>query len=197
VPASVAALSLADRIGEPTTPRPGQSFSVNTDEGIWLASRLPRESGLGCDANDSDPDMCADEYGEFLLLNSARSRILRAFPLPSIPPQRVVLSDDAVYCARQGDGGLPDSMVCRIDRATLAWIVRVFAPLEESVSRSPAGREDWPSNWALDESELEVLDFDVDTSGVWAKAYPDADGWTQLDPETLEVQQRGVARSSR
>ena len=80
--------------------------------------------------------MSVREYGEVLLLSANRSKVLRANPLPGVPPQALLLEQDALYCSRAGDGGLPDSMVCRIDRSTLRSTVRIY-PVEETQDDPP------------------------------------------------------------
>ena len=129
---------------------PVATTQASTPEGLWLVSR----------ADQFDADISAypelTQYGELLLLTPDRSRILRAYPFKGAPPQWLLVTRKAVYCGRQGDGGLPDSMVCRVDRATGALRVVVFPnPLDSAFgepqtgvvgSGSLAGR---PGNWWL------------------------------------------------
>jgi len=63
--------------------------------------------------------------------------------LPGYPPSEMVVTEDAVYCGRQGDGGLPTSMLCRVDRRAPMLQGRLF-PIDgpdapERVDPPPAG----------------------------------------------------------
>lgn len=118
---AVAALPFADRVGVVA--------QEETSEGIWAVSRMPGGPGTLGDTNGryGVDWVQRAEYGELLLLDPTGSRILRAVPLPGVPPQTLVVHDTAVYCARQGDGGLPDSMLCRADRNGSGTAVRIFA----------------------------------------------------------------------
>ncbi|MEP7036693.1 MAG: hypothetical protein ABI934_13985, partial [Actinomycetota bacterium] len=87
-----------------------------------------------------------------LLMTADRSRILSAYPFRDLPPQWLLVTPQAVYCGRQGDGGLPYSMVCRVDRSTGALNVTVFsvpAEVRNNAGAPPvlAGR---PGSWRLD-----------------------------------------------
>ena len=112
-------------------------------EGVWVASRPPDSTVASAPAGVlGDPTgrygetwVQAAEYGEVLLLNSTWTSILRAYPLPGVPPRRLLVTDDAVYAERQGDGGLSVSMLCRVDRGTLAAVIRLFPTPLEPVSR--------------------------------------------------------------
>ena len=120
VPRAVAALSFSDRV-DIITREPDQ-------EGVWAISRMPGPPGtLGDTSARYGVDWIQRaEYGELLLLDTTGTRILRALPLPGVPPQAFRIHDDAVYCSREGDGALPDSMICRIDRNGPGRLVRVY-----------------------------------------------------------------------
>ena len=165
VPPAVAKQRLVDRIRTAWV-------SVEIDERTWVAARSNYQ-----------------EYGEVLLMDRGRTRILRAFPLDGVPPHNLAVTDDAVYCARQGDGGLPHSMVCRIDPDTNTMSVRVFASPDGSPFRDA---HDIPKGWELDDDVLEVYEFVADDAGLWAKRYGDL--WARLDPDTLEVVDNDVER---
>lgn len=181
---------------------------VETEEGVWVVSRMPRATydlsdGCGLGVTD-DPDalyrrdvICTVEYGEILLLDHDEQRILRAFPLPGVPPTRIAVTDDAVWCARVGDGGLPDSMLCRIDRQTYDWQVRIFASSPDSAftgqgdARSgldPETGELWlPEHWVVDRNEVRY-------GGFWLGArwsfedgvlVASSQGSLRYDPDTL------------
>lgn len=77
------------------------------------------------------------EYGELLLMTPDRRRILRAYPFKGVPPQWLLVTPQAVYCGRQGDGGLPNSMVCRVDRSTGALTVVVFPSPDDFATDAP------------------------------------------------------------
>lgn len=109
----VAALPLSERVGE--------LARVTTEEGVWVLSRMPSPEprSLGrCDT--AGPDciygldfVSTSEYAEILLLNES-GEIVRAFPMPMMPPSWIYADGDFVYAGRIGDGGLPDSTVLRI-----------------------------------------------------------------------------------
>lgn len=177
--------------------------AVAAPEGVWVLSRpsaavakYADECRLGpADGKYPTDYVCTTEYGEVLLLDATRSRILRAYPLPAAPPQHLELAGGAVYCGRQGDLEegelmLPDSMVCRIDRTTLASAVRVYPSQNDSVIVQPCFYP--PRSWSVDEDFLEMTDLAADAQGLWAKARNGT--WTQLDPTTLKVVRAGVTR---
>lgn len=136
---------------------------------------MPLDQRTKLDVVDS-PSVTTDEgvwalarpkpgYGEVLLLNERRTQIVKAFPLPDTSPIYLAVSDSAVYCAsEQGD-----ITVCRIDRRSRVMTHRYFT------SRS-----------------LEIDEFTATDSAVWAK---DVHGrWTKLNPTTLEIVARGLAK---
>ena len=65
------------------------------------------------------------EYGEVLLLDP-RGTIVRAYPMPGVPPKWIHVTQDVVYAGAIGDGALPTSTVVRIARQTLQADVVVF-----------------------------------------------------------------------
>lgn len=140
VPA-VAALPVSRRVRAMRT--------VHTREGVWVASQLPvwTPNPLGPASGRYGKDVVNSvEFGEVLLMDPRQHRILRAFPLPGFPPEELLVGPRAVYCAKQGDGGLPDSMLCRIDRRTLRWRTRIF-PFQLNSPLSP--RRYLPRNWVV------------------------------------------------
>ncbi len=76
-----------------------------TPEGTWVLSRLPVSAGdsssgsLGTGSSFGKTLVSASEYGEVLLLDQSRIRILRAFPLPGLPPQRLLVTTSAMSVA--------------------------------------------------------------------------------------------------
>ena len=131
----IAALTDGQRVERMTENASHYKVSAATDEGTWVLSRVPtrgRGPGnfvLGRPGGVHGTDYVdLLDYGEVLLMDGA-GNILRAYPLPGVPPQGLWVTDDAVYAFRSGDGGLPDSIICRIDRLTLDSLVRVY-PIE-------------------------------------------------------------------
>jgi hypothetical protein len=181
VVAALAELSFEERVDVTST--------VSIDDEVWAISR-PSISGIDCrqPSLDGDQFICPPEYGEILHLDKNKERILQAYPLPSIPPTAIAITDDAVYCARQSDGGLPNSMACRIDRTTLDIKVRIFPSASEPAFADPDTYR--PDTWTVDDESLEVYKFIADDEGVWAKQY--TGGWTQLDRLTLEIVARDM-----
>lgn len=130
VVAEVAALPLDQRIGVVD--------AAVTTEGVWVVSRNMSNAAGGGIVGDASGVYGRDyvaltEYGEILLLDPDTFEVLRAWPLPGLPPtrananvDRLVVTDQAVYVAHQGDGALPDSWVAHIDRASLVGTIRVF-----------------------------------------------------------------------
>jgi hypothetical protein len=202
---SVAALPFDVRVNIPVD-GVEQPAEITTEEGVWVLSRLntqeayERSDGCGLGATDNVDAVyrrdviCTIEYGEILLLNHAQDRILRAYPLPGLPPQQLLATDDAVYCARTGDGALPDGMLCRIDRGTFTSQVRIF-PAESSSAFDPQGADPssgldpetgtiWlPPSWTITDHRSFTpgeLSFD---NGQLTSTH--AEETTPLDPGTL------------
>jgi len=150
---AVAALPIGVRVFQPDPASwPVATTQASTPEGLWLVSRAQDSPRYDYAAHSG----LLGDYGEELLLTPDRSRILRAYPFRAVPPQWLLVTQDAIYCGRQGDGGLPDSMVCRVDRSTGALIVVVFPNTVDSAFSDPqtgvvdsqalAGR---PGSWRL------------------------------------------------
>lgn len=186
----------------PFSVRVSVKAAIRAPEGVWVISR-PKASAtkkgtcrLGPETGKYPTDtICTTEYGEVLLLNAARNRILRAYPMPSVPPTLLRLGPRAVYCARPGatrlsEYALPDAMVCRIDRRTLTARVHVFAAPEGSEVLQPCFYP--PKGWTVTKGTIPVTDLRVDAQGLFVGA---GDGrWTRLDPVTLSVVARNVRR---
>ncbi len=142
---------------------------IESPEGTWLLSQLSLDgipSRDGCRLGDPGGtegidvvDLC--EYAEILLLDPESGEVLRAYPFPGFPPQQILLTDDAVYCMRQGDGGLPNSILCRIDRTSQTSIVRVFP---SSIDSGVSPDRYLPPNWVVDQPATAPLwqHFEVD-----------------------------------
>jgi hypothetical protein len=175
----------------PFRSRVGIVASQVTPEGVWALSRMPSPGdpstgAVGSPGSYGKTFVAATEYGEVLLLDATRSRIVRAFPLPGLPPQRLLVTKAAVYCERQGDGGLPDSMLCRIDRRSLTWKVRVFPSTLDSGFAPPPPDRFMPTNWTisapLGEAVFQTLQLQA---GELVVSGSRATG--RIDPLTLEL----------
>jgi hypothetical protein len=169
---------------------------VAADEGVWAITHLADEADQLADGCRLGPGtgkyptdfICTYEYGEVLLLDTERKSILRAYPLPGVPPEFITVTDDAVYCGRTGALPLNDSMVCRIDRSALTETVKVYQPGLDSVIVQPCFFP--PASWSVAEELLEMTDLVATTNGVFAQAL---DGtWTHLDPIDLSLVTRSL-----
>lgn len=165
---------------------------VVTEEGVWVVSRPdwnafePRPMIVGDETGRYGRDFISTSgYGEVLLLGVDEYTILRAFPFPDAGPQALLATEDAVYCARQGDGGLPASMLCRIDRETLEARVRVFPHDGGSHFLDPEEIA-LPDGWVVDDpygqnvfGDVEIRDGRLFSVG--------QGGSVPVDPDTLEL----------
>jgi hypothetical protein len=172
----------------PFAARVGEIESQRTAEGRWVVSRMPSSPGPDFSRGDTGgvygKDFVAtDEYGEILLVDASADRIVRAFPLPGIPPESLLVTDAAVYCIRHGDGALADAMVCRIDRDTFDWKVRVFPPATEP--NSFEGRF-VPDNWTVDRP-VGVLFERLEARPEGGIAIVGSRGTVEVDPRTLAI----------
>lgn len=166
---------------------------LETNEGTWLISqptnRIPGLPG-GCIIGDAIglyglDFLCTTDYAEILLLDSVSGEIVRAYPFATAHPQVLALTDDAVYCIRQGDGGVPDSMLCRIDRATFDAVVRVFPSAVDSAV-GEGTRIFIPPNWTIEDpsdlvlwQRLTIEETRLTIEGI--------SGSAKVDPITLEL----------
>jgi hypothetical protein len=105
---------------------------IHSAEGTWVLSRpaVAMSEANGCALGDRAGVygvdwICTSEYGEVLLLDDA-DRIVRAYPMPGVPPKWFEVTDNAVYAGAVGDGALPNSTVVRIDKKTMTAQVIVF-----------------------------------------------------------------------
>lgn len=135
---------------------------VETPEGVWMVS-TPAWTSTDSDACLGDRDgvygvdfVCAGSYAEVLLFGTDVD--LRAYPFVEVKPFSLFETDDAIYCGRGGDGGVPESMLCRIDRETLEITVVVFAWLDGDMA-SAADAEWWPAGWAIDAESGTYVDW--------------------------------------
>ncbi|MEZ5183665.1 MAG: hypothetical protein R2702_17585 [Acidimicrobiales bacterium] len=113
----------------PTTDGPSQSpAEAERDHVLGALARLPlaeRAAPLrwfdareGTWAIVRSPDEVAPTSGEVVLVD-ADGAVVRAWPLPGLPPTWIHPTRDAIYAGRVGDGGAPDGAIVRIDRETL------------------------------------------------------------------------------
>ena len=187
---AIAALPIGVRVQQPNPAQwPVATTQASTPEGLWLVSYPYGFQGVDLAAH---PQLT--EYGELLLMTSDRGRILSVYPFRGVPPQWLLVTPQAVYCGRQGDGGLPYSMVCRVDRSTGSLNVTVFsvpADVRSNVGEPPvlAGR---PGSWRLD-SRSPTADLQhqprITADGLLFAADPNVPGGGKsllLDPVTLK-----------
>ena len=151
---------------------PDQRLNVlqrtETTEGVWAISRRSLAE--------------SPEYAEVVLLDRATGAVRHAVSLPGLPPQRLVVSPDAVYFARQGDGELPDSIVGRIDRQSLQTTAVIFpAPVDSGVTQ-----EMLPKGWRL-ETPLPGAFLEALVLGGAELVGSGASGEVRLDAATLDV----------
>jgi META domain len=130
---NVASMAFGRRVRRIEPVVDGASVRAEVREGVWMisASRyepLPRE---------------------ILLLSRDEGTIIRAFPLDPTPPQWLLVTDRAVYCGREGDGAIPDSMLCRIDRRTGELLVHVFRCDASCDGLRPEDIEDRAGRWTF------------------------------------------------
>ena len=130
--------------------------------------------------------MCIDDYGEIVLMNADGTRIIRAFPLPyAHTTTHLVVTDKAVYCASQGDGGLPDSLLCRIDRTNFAMLVRIFPSQMDSVFGAQSPDLYAPGTWVLDQPRGAMF-YNLAVSNGHIQI-SDRGNRADVDPRTLQL----------
>lgn len=197
VPSAIAKLSEFVRIGVgvPNSSSP----VVESSEGTWIVSR-PKlgedQVTNGCIVGDFSGQygidyVCVSDYVEVLLLEHGSNRILKAYPFPETGPQNLFVTEDAIYCMRQGDGASPDSMMCRIDRKSLARFVRVF-PYDDQ-SRFLTGEIlAWAQDWAVNAPVSLVLweSWSQVDGSIVISGYS---GSAKVDATTLELS--GISKS--
>jgi hypothetical protein len=192
-------LSVSQRVApsEPFT-RVGTT-RITAPEGTWVISepdlepyRNPATScvvrkGKGEGKTRNAYDICYG-YSEILLMSTDLKRILRAYPIPDLPAQWLVLTPDAIYCGRQGDGAIPDSMVCRIDRSTHAFTGRVFPHSGLADPPVPHTFAGWPGTWS-NNPPTSRTGFDratIDPTGALRISNAQGKSTITLDPITLK-----------
>lgn len=125
----IAALSVRDRV-DPLMVQDGP-------DGAWVVSRLPEataermqpsfQMASSGTVDSRNPGTIAPlDYGELLLMDPTRTRVVRAFPLPALVPQALKVTARGVWVARRGDQVLPDSMVGHFDLLRSTWEVMVY-----------------------------------------------------------------------
>jgi hypothetical protein len=186
----VAALSLADRTARAEdAPEP-----VTTPEGVWQLARPDVAPFLDTDDGCAERRagapayvLCSTSYTEVQLLSPDRSRILRAYPLPELAAQWIEITPAAVYCGRTGDGAVPESMLCRIDRGSGELSGRLYAcDVADCAPWDPDRLATWPGTWSQGTQPLSGGFDGVELAGP-DLVVTDADGrvTVKLNPETL------------
>jgi hypothetical protein len=186
----VAALSLAER----TTRAKGDPEPVVTAEGVWqlahpdISAILSEDDGCAPRYGRPRYRLCSSGYSEIQLLAPDRSRLLRVYAFPEIPVQWFQVTRDAVYCGRTGDGAVPESMLCRIERGgPLTMKGRFYGcdgpdcgPLDSSEVST------WPGTWTQGTEPIDGGFDGVELRG-HDLAVVDATGrvTVKLDPRTL------------
>jgi hypothetical protein len=131
----------------PISVRVDNRAEIETPEGRWVLSRATQDleqlkaPGVCFDSQGTAPwkvtEGCLLGYGEILLLDH-EGQIERAYPMPGIPPTWIVAADRYIYAGRQGDGGIPNSSVVRIDRVDLTAEVATFRFDDASAPDQPS-----------------------------------------------------------
>lgn len=150
VVAAVAELPTSSRIGV-------EAELPASNGGRWVLSRLPAGTvdrfATTSSGRLGDPSTgpAAGDYGEVLLLD-ADGAIVKAWPMPGAPPNWLAAGTDRIYAGHDGDGGLPDSTLARIDPATLgATVIVVPAKIDGTATG-------WPSAWHVAAGD-DVFDY--------------------------------------
>jgi hypothetical protein len=148
----VAALSLGDRTArDEDAPEP-----VTTPEGVWQLAQPDVAPFLDTDDGCAERRagapayaLCSNSYTEVQLLSPDRSRLLRAYPLPELAARWIEITPAAVYCGRTGDGAVPESMLCRIDRESGELSGRLYAcDVADCAPWDPDRLATWPGTWS-------------------------------------------------
>jgi hypothetical protein len=164
---AIAAMPLAERVH--LTP-PARTTQIRSPQGLWVLSNIdPAEpvdsqgrSSTRCLGPDTQPGrrykICSP-YGELLLLSADQQRILRAYPMPH-PAEWLVAGPRGLYLGQQGDGGYPDTMVCRVAAGTLALTCRDYqAPnLADGPEYTAKELSAWPGHWVIDRHSVTNMD---------------------------------------
>lgn len=168
---SVAVLPQPDRVRQVPREAGGGATRSTADDGIWMISR---------------PAGAPEGDAELLHLDRSGSRILRAYPFPSLGPQWLTVTSKAVYCGRRGIASAPDAMVCRVDRATGDLRVRVIADRAEETQvteEQVAGR---PGIWTVDDRNF-LVDLGLPPTLGTELTFRSNDAVLRLSPDTLGV----------
>lgn len=118
--------------------------TIGVEEGNWVASQ-PTEDAAPLTLGDTTGEYGTDfisvvEYGELLLVTD--HEIERAYPMTGFPPSWLLSTDEGIYVGHIGDGGLPWSVIGRVDRTTLEPRFIMFP--------APGVEYDyWPDQWRL------------------------------------------------
>lgn len=175
-------LPLRQRVRPATTVTSAARTEAITAEGIWMITRpeVPSE----------DPRWpVVHSSAELMLLSADRGHILASYPFEGVPPQWLLVTVDAVYCGRSGDGALPDSMVARLGRGHDQLTVVYSAPAgpDGDTAIWPDSLGARPGHWRM---EAKLVGFSgepavVDGDRLLLPRYQRAD--LVLDAATLAV----------
>jgi hypothetical protein len=179
---------------------------ITAAEGVWLISRpdisdLSPDTGClpgraGGTGGTTSYRVCSD-YSEILLMTPDLRQVIRAFPIPGEPVQWIVLTPEAIYCGRQGDGAIADSMVCRIGRASIsatgrsaggqAFTARVFPPETTLDADSRTSVKGWPGLWTTNAPDKRTGFDQADLNqGLLRILSSTGETTVRLDPASLE-----------
>ena len=175
----------------PLSQRVERRVEVSAEEGTWVLATpteavyraAAAEGGRLGDPAASDPEQVigVSEYGEVLLIDEVGT-ILRAYPMPTVPPHWILVTSAAIYAGHIGDGAMPDSSLVRIDRRTLQAQVLAIQSSLESWERH------WPVGWRVATAEqarlyAEVVGYGPEATGVEAAS---CKGRVAVDPDGID-----------
>lgn len=138
--------------------------------------------------------VCTSSYTEMLKIVRGEDHnpiIERAYPNYSSKARWLYAVDDSIYCFRDGDGGLPNPMLCRVDLETGEyserwWPVREpLAPIDERpfVLWQP---DFVPEYLTVDPAEQPCM-HDLASADPAIDSVPYLDRFLHVDPDTLEL----------
>jgi hypothetical protein len=181
----------------PAALRVAPLLDMTTDQGDWMLARpsdqlIDSTMADGCSLGNLEGTypidvICTVEYGEVLLIDG--TTIVRAYPMPGAIPSWLYVSANYVYAGHIGDGGLPDSTLVRIDRATLeATVVVIPAAFD--------GGSQWLPSWHIASADQTaryeaLVQIGPDSVGTDALSYI---GEVRIDPDGIDSLMDEVSR---
>jgi hypothetical protein len=192
----IAAMPLSRRLAPITADRAMVETQVTGPEGSWVISSPDISSIEGTCPNPSPSvrpngggstqQITCVRYTEILLMTPDLGRIIKAFPIKGYAPQWVTLTPTAIYCGAQADAR---SMICRIDRISMAVTGRMFPNRKQSHLVDDYGTltQDFPGTWTQ-QKVSDLTGFDHVTLDGPALKVTGRDGkpTITLDPVTLQ-----------